>query len=207
MTTKEALIAKLQSKEARVAILGLGYVGLPLAVVFGDAGFHVIGVDPDARKVQSLNDCVSYIPDVPSEAIERLGGRVKRNDNAPGKPVIEVDLSDARISDAQLRQLRMGELKSLRSLVLDRTFITNEGLDEADGKAREDDAEDDVVAHGFRSGQAPLVASLRTCARSAASWRLDDATVFPFGGMAFSFPRGTIPVFRIVSPPVAKVPQ
>jgi UDP-N-acetyl-D-glucosamine dehydrogenase len=72
MTTKEALITKLQTKEARVAILGLGYVGLPLAVVFGDAGFHVIGVDPDARKVQSLNDCVSYIPDVPSEAIQRL---------------------------------------------------------------------------------------------------------------------------------------
>jgi UDP-N-acetyl-D-glucosamine dehydrogenase len=74
MTTKEALIEKLQTKQARVAILGLGYVGLPLAVVFGDAGFHVIGVDPDARKVQSLNDCVSYIPDVPSEAIERLVG-------------------------------------------------------------------------------------------------------------------------------------
>jgi UDP-N-acetyl-D-glucosamine dehydrogenase len=74
MTIKEALIQKLQKKEARVAILGLGYVGLPLAVVFGEAGFHVTGVDPDPRKVQSLQDCVSYIPDVPTAAIEKLVG-------------------------------------------------------------------------------------------------------------------------------------
>ena len=59
MTTKDTLIKKLQNKQARVAILGLGYVGLPLAVVFGDAGFKVTGIDPDARKVDSLNKRVS----------------------------------------------------------------------------------------------------------------------------------------------------
>jgi UDP-N-acetyl-D-glucosamine dehydrogenase len=72
MDTKETLIKKLQEKKARVAILGLGYVGLPLAVVFGEAGFHVTGVDPDARKVDALNKGVSYIPDVKTEAVESL---------------------------------------------------------------------------------------------------------------------------------------
>ncbi len=72
MTIKETLIKKLQDKTAKIAILGLGYVGLPLAVVFGEAGFHVTGVDPDSRKVDSLNKGVSYIPDVKTEAIEKL---------------------------------------------------------------------------------------------------------------------------------------
>jgi UDP-N-acetyl-D-glucosamine dehydrogenase len=72
MTTKENLIQKLKSKEAKVAILGLGYVGLPLAVVFAEAGFHVTGIDPDSRKVDSLAKGISYIPDVKTESIEKL---------------------------------------------------------------------------------------------------------------------------------------
>jgi UDP-N-acetyl-D-glucosamine dehydrogenase len=72
MTTKDTLIESLRGKKARMAILGLGYVGLPLAVVFGEAGFQVTGVDPDARKVEALNQGRSYIPDVPTEAIRKL---------------------------------------------------------------------------------------------------------------------------------------
>jgi UDP-N-acetyl-D-glucosamine dehydrogenase len=72
MSTKETLIKKLKEKKARIGILGLDYVGLPLAVVFGEAGFHVTGIDPDSRKVDSLNKGVSYIPDVKTESIEKL---------------------------------------------------------------------------------------------------------------------------------------
>lgn len=72
MSTKDTLIKKLKDKKAQIAILGLGYVGLPLAVVFGEAGFHVTGVDPDQRKIDALNKGVSYIPDVKTEAIEKL---------------------------------------------------------------------------------------------------------------------------------------
>ncbi len=72
MNIKEALINRLRDKTANIAILGLGYVGLPLAVVFGEAGFHVTGVDPDPRKVEALNKGESYIPDVPTAAIEKL---------------------------------------------------------------------------------------------------------------------------------------
>jgi len=72
MSNKETLIKNLQEKKARIAILGLGYVGLPLAVVFGEAGFRVTGIDPDTRKVDALNKGVSYIPDVKTEAIAAL---------------------------------------------------------------------------------------------------------------------------------------
>lgn len=72
MSTKETLIKNLKEKNVRIGILGLGYVGLPLAVVFGEAGFKVTGFDPDSRKVDSLNQGVSYIPDVKTEVIAKL---------------------------------------------------------------------------------------------------------------------------------------
>ncbi len=79
MTTKDTLIAKFKDKTAAVAVLGLGYVGLPLAVVFAEAGFTVTGVDPDGRKIESLNRGVSYIPDVPTETVAKLvrAGKLK----------------------------------------------------------------------------------------------------------------------------------
>jgi len=72
MSTKEVLVKKLKDKTAKVAILGLGYVGLPLAAVFGEAGFHITGVDPDQRKIDSLAKGKSYIPDVKTETVEKL---------------------------------------------------------------------------------------------------------------------------------------
>ena len=72
MSTKEILIKKLKDKKARLGILGLGYVGLPLAVVFAEAGFHVTGIDPDSRKVDLLTKGISYIPDVKTEVIDKI---------------------------------------------------------------------------------------------------------------------------------------
>ncbi len=51
--TKDALIKSLLDHSAKIGILGLGYVGLPLAAAFGEAGFQVTGIDPDPRKVNS----------------------------------------------------------------------------------------------------------------------------------------------------------
>jgi UDP-N-acetyl-D-glucosamine dehydrogenase len=52
--------------DQRIATIGLGYVGLPLAIALAKAGRHVTGIDVDARKVAQLNKGSSYIPDVPS---------------------------------------------------------------------------------------------------------------------------------------------
>ena len=55
-----------------VAIVGAGYVGVPLAQVFAEAGRSVLLVDRDAERVAMLNRGESYIEDVPSEALKRL---------------------------------------------------------------------------------------------------------------------------------------
>jgi UDP-N-acetyl-D-glucosamine dehydrogenase len=70
--TLQKLITQLQDHTAPVGILGLGYVGLPLAVVFAEAGFHVTGIDPDQRKVDTINQGNSHIQDVPGEQVARL---------------------------------------------------------------------------------------------------------------------------------------
>ena len=72
MNLKDTLIKKMQDKSARVSIMGLGYVGLPLAVVFAEAGFKVTGIDPDGRKIESIKRGVSYIPDITSERLAPL---------------------------------------------------------------------------------------------------------------------------------------
>ena len=74
MTAKpEGLLSeKINSRQARVSVIGLGYVGLPLSTEFAAAGFSVTGIDIDADKVESINQGKSYIPDVPSERLSRL---------------------------------------------------------------------------------------------------------------------------------------
>jgi UDP-N-acetyl-D-glucosamine dehydrogenase len=68
---REILLDKINTREARIAILGLGYVGLPLATVFADAGYSVVGIDLDERKVESIQGGNSYIQDVTSEEVAR----------------------------------------------------------------------------------------------------------------------------------------
>lgn len=63
---------KIQAREAVISVIGLGYVGLPLAVVFAEAGFPVVGIDTDVAKVDSVNRGESYVGDVPSERLSRL---------------------------------------------------------------------------------------------------------------------------------------
>ena len=63
---------KLEEHKATIAVLGLGYVGLPLAVVFAEAGFKVIGIDPDQSKVDVINKGETYISDVEEAQLARL---------------------------------------------------------------------------------------------------------------------------------------
>ncbi|WP_031499227.1 nucleotide sugar dehydrogenase [Bryobacter aggregatus] len=69
---KNLLLEKLNAKTARVGVVGLGYVGLPLAVEFAHAGFHVTGLDIDERKTAKLNAGESYIQDIPSSVLKPL---------------------------------------------------------------------------------------------------------------------------------------
>ena len=69
----QALKEKIESKTARVGIVGLGYVGLPLAVEFAKAGFHVTGIDLQQSRVDRLMQGESYVQDVPSSEVAQLG--------------------------------------------------------------------------------------------------------------------------------------
>ena len=68
----DSLDQRIASREAVIAVLGLGYVGLPLAVEFAESGFQVVGVDLDPRKIAILDDGGSYVDDVPGERIAPL---------------------------------------------------------------------------------------------------------------------------------------
>jgi UDP-N-acetyl-D-glucosamine dehydrogenase len=65
------LLSRIQSRDARVGIVGQGYVGLPLALVFCDAGFRVLGLDADPRKVELLQLGESYIGHIGRERVAR----------------------------------------------------------------------------------------------------------------------------------------
>ncbi len=63
---------KIQQKKARIGIVGLGYVGLPLAVLFAKKGFKVEGIDLDATKVSRLNRGQSYVLDISSKDLKKV---------------------------------------------------------------------------------------------------------------------------------------
>jgi len=67
---KTDLLSRLTEKNFTAAVIGLGYVGLPLAMEYADAGIEVLGVDVDGSKVRSLKAGKSYIGDVPSESVK-----------------------------------------------------------------------------------------------------------------------------------------
>ncbi len=73
----QQLIKKLKNKEARLGVLGLGYVGLPLAVSFAKAGYQVTGFDLDETKVAAVNAGDSYIIDIPSDLLAEVVGSGK----------------------------------------------------------------------------------------------------------------------------------
>ena len=74
---------------ATVGIIGLGYVGLPLAVAFAQEGCDVVAVDTDPRKVEAIQAGESYIEDVPSELLTELSGRIQATTRYA--PLSEVD--------------------------------------------------------------------------------------------------------------------
>ena len=64
------LTEKIDNRSAKVGVIGLGYVGLPLAMEFVNAGYKVSGIDIDQNKINSLNDGKNYINDVNDENLK-----------------------------------------------------------------------------------------------------------------------------------------
>ena len=68
---KNGLLSRIKAKNFTAVIVGMGYVGLPLAMEYADAGIPVVGIDIDAARIRALRAGKSYIGDVPSETVKR----------------------------------------------------------------------------------------------------------------------------------------
>lgn len=130
-----ALAAKLEARTARVAVLGLGYAGLPMAVALGEAGYAVLGLDVDLRRVAAVARGSSPVTDVPDEAVHSLveGGQLGASTDmarlaecdvalvcvpTPLGPAKAPDLSYVRAAGRSLAQyLHPGMLVILQSTV------------------------------------------------------------------------------------------
>src|SRR6478609_8181727 len=72
ISLKEQLIEKIKTSSANVAVVGMGYVGLPLAVCVSKIGFNVFGLDSNIERVDKINAGNSYISDITSEELAPL---------------------------------------------------------------------------------------------------------------------------------------
>jgi UDP-N-acetyl-D-glucosamine dehydrogenase len=133
LSTKDELLQKITSHGAKVGIIGLGYVGLPLVLRFGEERFHVLGFDVDGEKVAKLNRGESYIRHIQAAPIQALirekrfeattdFGRLAEADcviacvPTPLTEKKEPDLQYVeKTADSIVRTLRKGQLISLES--------------------------------------------------------------------------------------------
>ncbi|HEY3094090.1 MAG TPA: nucleotide sugar dehydrogenase [Vicinamibacterales bacterium] len=149
---------KIQKKQARIGIIGLGYVGLPLAVEFAKAGFEVTGFDVDVTKVSSINKGHSYIGDVSSEDVAGCvkAGKLKATDDmsklhdmdaidicvpTPLRKTRDPDLSYVILAvDAVRARLKPGQLVILESTTYPGTTdeVVQPALEEGGLKAGKD---------------------------------------------------------------------
>ena len=130
---------RIRTREARLGIVGLGYAGLPLAILFADAGFQVTGIDLNETRVSWVNERRSYLVDVPAERYESAGDRLSATSDYAA--VSELDalticvptpLSKTRTPDISFvvgaaeaveRQLRPGQLVILQSTTYPGTTV------------------------------------------------------------------------------------
>ncbi|HXD59216.1 MAG TPA: nucleotide sugar dehydrogenase [Thermoleophilaceae bacterium] len=77
VSSAQAFDERIATREAQVGIVGLGYAGLPLAMVFAEAGFPVTGIDISEERVRAVTEQRSYLVDVPAERFDHLNGRLR----------------------------------------------------------------------------------------------------------------------------------
>ena len=91
---KEELLEKFKDRKGTIAVVGLGYVGLPLACALAEAGHHVIGIDSSPQKVEGVNRGQSHIEDIPAAAVQAL--------TETGKLTATSDYQEAAKADAAI---------------------------------------------------------------------------------------------------------
>ncbi len=94
MSSKEKqLEQKLKNKKAKIAVIGVGYVGLPLANAFAQKGLRVTCIDIDAKKVAAIAKGESYIADLPSQELKRVVRKGLLRASCEYDPLVEADVA------------------------------------------------------------------------------------------------------------------
>lgn len=89
---KQILVGKINNKRARIAVVGLGYVGLPLAVEFAKNGFSVFGIDIDKEKIEKLKRGKSYVQDISNASIKEIARNKRCIFSCDYKNAIKADI-------------------------------------------------------------------------------------------------------------------
>ena len=89
--TLQNFLKQIEQRSITVGVLGLGYVGLPLAVAFAEAGFKVIGLDVNDKRVDRLNSGDSYIADVPTQTLAKQVEAGRLTATTEGRKIAEMD--------------------------------------------------------------------------------------------------------------------
>lgn len=116
MIWSEVLHQKLDAREARIGVMGLGYVGLPLAVEFARAGFCVTGFDLDEKKVRALGKGCSYIKDVSATDVENFTKQGRLRATANFDLLAEMDVINVAVP-TPLRQTKDPDFSFIISAV------------------------------------------------------------------------------------------
>ncbi len=87
----DALLGRFEAKDALLGVCGLGYVGLPVAVAFAQAGYRVVGVDRDGERVRAVEEGRSYLPDVDGDQVRQLRASARLRARASYRPLRHAD--------------------------------------------------------------------------------------------------------------------
>ena len=82
---------KINNKSAKIGVIGLGYVGLPLAVEFAESGYYTIGIDIDQNKIKSINDKKNYVSDINDNLFKKLVSNNKLKATSDFKSIKKLD--------------------------------------------------------------------------------------------------------------------
>src|SRR5258708_16053272 len=85
------LLERIRNREATIGVVGLGYVGLPLAITFAEAGFSVLGLEVDRRKIASIESGESYINDIASQPLAKLTAPRRLKPTSDFRPPTHLD--------------------------------------------------------------------------------------------------------------------
>ena len=128
ITHARSLIDRLNQRTARVGVVGAGYVGLPLALEFAQAGFDTTVIDIDAAKVERINQGASYIPDVATADLAEMVLREKRLRGATSYDGLQQLDAVVICVPTPLDERRMPDMRFIESAVAQLRSIRHEGM-------------------------------------------------------------------------------